>query len=68
MAVAEVRDIGLRLYTIALGGDVDAAALVRMAGDARRYHIAPDSATLAAIYAEIAQEIACPVEAFWGQG
>jgi len=28
---------------------------------------APDSAALAAIYAEIARDIACPVEGFWGQ-
>ena len=57
---------GVRLYAIGLGA-AD-AALVRMAGDARRYHFAPDSADLARIHAEIAQDIACPVGGFWGQG
>jgi Mg-chelatase subunit ChlD len=66
-AAAEVRAAGVRLYTIGLGADVDAATLREMAGDAARYHFAPDSADLARIYAEIASDILCPGPAggFW---
>jgi Mg-chelatase subunit ChlD len=66
-AAAEVRNAGVRLYTIGLGADADAAALREMAGDAARYHFAPDSADLARIYAEIASDILCPAPAggFW---
>jgi Mg-chelatase subunit ChlD len=66
-AAAEVRAAGLRLYTIGLGADADAAALRQMAGDDSRYHSAPDSADLARIYAEIASDILCPAPAggFW---
>lgn len=67
-AAAEVRAAGVRLYSIGLGTGTDAARLVDMAGDDARYRFAPDSADLARIYAEIAQDIACPVEGFWGQG
>jgi hypothetical protein len=66
-AAAEVRAAGVRLYTIGLGADVDAATLREMAGDDARYHFAPDSADLARIYAEIASDILCPAPAggFW---
>ena len=46
-AAAEVRDAGVRLYTIGLGSDVDETALKTMAGDESRYYHAPDSADLA---------------------
>jgi Ca-activated chloride channel family protein len=66
-AAAAVRNAGVRLYTIGLGADVDAAALRAMAGDASRYRFAPDSADLARIYAETASDIQCPAPAggFW---
>jgi Ca-activated chloride channel family protein len=66
-AAAEVRAAGVRLYTIGLGADVDAAALREMAGDASRYRFAPGSADLARIYAEIASDIQCPAPSggFW---
>jgi Mg-chelatase subunit ChlD len=66
-AAAEVRAAGVRLYTIGLGADVDAATLREMAGDASRYRFAPDSADLARIYAEIASDILCPApsKGFW---
>jgi Mg-chelatase subunit ChlD len=68
-AAAEVRAAGVRLYTIGLGADVDAATLREMAGDGTRYHFAPDSTDLARIYAEIASDITCPAPAggFWPQ-
>jgi uncharacterized protein YegL len=66
-AATEVRNAGVRLYTVGLGADVDAATLREMAGDDSRYHFAPDSADLARIYAEIASDILCPAPAggFW---
>jgi uncharacterized protein YegL len=63
-AAAEVRDAGIRLYTIGLGADVDEAVLKAMAGDGDRYYHAPDSADLARIYAEIAVDLMCP--GTWG--
>jgi Mg-chelatase subunit ChlD len=65
-AAEEVRAAGVRLYVIGLGADVDAEALLRMAGDARRYFFAPDSSDLAGIYADIARDIVCPNVGFWG--
>jgi hypothetical protein len=65
-AAAEVRQAGIRLYTIGLGADVDEAALKTMAGDDSRYYHAPDSADLASIYEEIAQDLMCPGKELWG--
>ena len=65
-AAAEVRDAGVRLYTIGLGADVDEAALKTMAGDESRYYDAPDSTDLARIYGEIAQDLMCPGKELWG--
>jgi Ca-activated chloride channel family protein len=64
-AAQDVREAGIRLYTIGLGADVDETALETMAGDSRRYYFAPDSSELASIYGEIAHDIACPAEQFW---
>jgi Ca-activated chloride channel homolog len=66
-AAEEVRSAGVRLYTIGLGADVNAAALRQMAGDESRYRFAPDSAALGRIYEEIASDILCPAQAggFW---
>ena len=65
-AAEEVRDAGIRLYTIGLGSDIDETALTTMAGDDSRYYRAPDSADLAAIYEEIAQDLRCPGKRLWG--
>ncbi len=67
IAAQEVRNDGIRLYTIGLGSDVDEAALVEMAGNRSRYHFAPDSGHLKQIYSEVARDIDCPPEDFWGQ-
>lgn len=63
----DVRDSGMRLYTIGLGEDVDEAALIEMAGSPERYFFAPDSSHLARLYGQIAVEIDCPAEDFWGR-
>jgi Mg-chelatase subunit ChlD len=65
-AAEEVRDAGVRLYTIGLGSDVDEVALKTMAGDDDRYYHAPDSTDLASIYEEIAQDLVCPGTELWG--
>jgi Mg-chelatase subunit ChlD len=65
-AAAEVRQAGILLYAIGLGADVDEATLKAMAGDNDRYYHAPDSADLASIYEEIAQDLMCPGVELWG--
>ncbi len=66
-AAAELREAGVRLYTVGLGADVDAAALREMAGDDTRYHFAPGSGAVLRIYEEIAGDILCPAPpgGFW---
>ena len=63
----DARARGARIYSIGLGQDVDAAFLATVAGDPVRRYLAPEPADLAAIYAQIAGEIPCPAEAFWGR-
>ena len=65
-AAADVRDAGVRLYTIGLGSDVDENNLRTLAGEDSRYYYAPDSADLARIYGEIAQDLMCPGVDLWG--
>ena len=65
-AAAEVRDAGVRLYTIGLGSDVDETALKTMAGDESATTTHPTRADLARIYAEIAQDLMCPGKELWG--
>jgi uncharacterized protein YegL len=63
-AAAEVRDAGVRLYTIGLGADVDEDTLRAIAGADERYYYSPDSADLARIYSEIAMDLMCAGK--WG--
>jgi Mg-chelatase subunit ChlD len=67
VAAAEVRDTGIRLYTIGLGSDVDELTLTEMAGSRSRYYFAPDSSNLHQIYTEVARDIDCPADDFWGR-
>jgi uncharacterized protein YegL len=62
----EVRASGVRVYTIGLGADVDAATLRTIAGADERYYFAPDSGGLARIYGEIAKDLMCPGVDLWG--
>jgi len=62
----EVRAAGVRVYTIGLGADVDAATLRTIAGADERYYFAPDSGDLARIYSEIAKDLMCPGVDLWG--
>ncbi len=63
----EMQEAYIRLYTIGLGSDVDEPTLIEMAGDRSRYYFAPDSKHLEHIYAQVAHDIDCPAEDFWGQ-
>jgi Mg-chelatase subunit ChlD len=67
LAAREVRDAPIRLYTIGLGFDVDESTLIEMAGDKSRYFFAPTSSHLTTIYSEVARDIDCPAEEFWGK-
>lgn len=67
-AAEQANEVGLTLYTIGLGADADGPTLVTMATDPSRYRFAPDSADLAAIYADIASEIRCPGAGRWPRG
>jgi Ca-activated chloride channel family protein len=67
MAARDLRDAGIRLFTIGLGADVDEVALVEMAGDRNRYYFSPESSQLQQIYSAIAVEIQCPGSEFWGK-
>jgi uncharacterized protein YegL len=67
VAARNVRNAGMSLYTIGLGEDVDQPTLVAMAGGGGRYYFSPDSSHLKRIYADVAHDIDCPGEAFWGR-
>ncbi len=58
-AARSARDEGIRLFTIGLGADVDAALLAELAGDPARSFIAPDTATLRAVYDRLAGSVLC---------
>jgi Mg-chelatase subunit ChlD/DNA-binding beta-propeller fold protein YncE len=65
----EARAAGVRLYAIGLGAesDVDLPVLVRLAGDADRAFLAPRPEDLAGIYAQVAGEVPCPPDIYWGR-
>ncbi len=58
--------VGVNVFTIGLGNDVDAEALLAMASRPGYAYRAPDAEDLAAIYRAIAVAIPCPPVAFWG--
>ena len=63
---SHLRSSGVVVYAIGLGSDVDAAYLVRLAGDSSRIKLSPTAAELTAIYLEIAKLIPCAPSTFWG--
>lgn len=58
-AASAARGAGITLFTIGLGGDVDAALLRELAGGPARYLYAPDEAALEGIYRSLALELPC---------
>lgn len=57
---------GIVVFTVALGGDVDADALRTMATAPEFFFTAVDGAALGGIFSRIAGSIPCPAAAFWG--
>lgn len=60
-AATAVRDAGIALYTIGLGGDVDAALLTELAGADDRSFTVPSQAELGRIYTLIARRLSTSV-------
>ncbi|MCC7019898.1 MAG: VWA domain-containing protein [Ardenticatenales bacterium] len=65
-AAATARARGIVVFTIALGDDVDAEALARMASRPAFAFRAPTADDLAAIYGAVAGAIPCPAGGHWG--
>ncbi|MEO8083460.1 MAG: VWA domain-containing protein [Ardenticatenales bacterium] len=63
---AAARADGIVVFTIALGDDVDAEALARIASRPEYAFRAPTADDLAAIYGAVAGAIPCPASANWG--
>jgi uncharacterized protein YegL len=60
LTMAELaRDLGVLVYSIGLGDDVDADLLKEVAGQNDRYFPAPSAADLARIYGDVAKLIPC---------
>lgn len=57
---------GIIIFTIGLGDELDLWALEEMASKSEYFYRAPDAEDLKDIYAEIAVEIPCPADDFWG--
>jgi Mg-chelatase subunit ChlD len=65
---SDARGDGVTIFTIGLGKDdeLNASELREMASKPEYFYLAPDGEDLLAIYREIAAEIPCPSDAFWG--
>jgi Mg-chelatase subunit ChlD len=62
----ETKADGVVIYTVGLGDTLDFDALTQIASRPEYFYLAPDAEELAGIYQQIAVEIPCPPEAFWG--
>ena len=51
---------------VGIGTELDWDALERMASKPEHFYHTPSAEVLAGIYREIAVEIPCPAEGFWG--
>ena len=64
---SEARLLNIRIYTIGLGNGIDAAFLSEIAGRSERAFLAPSIEDLDRIYAEVAGQIPCDLDGFWGR-
>ena len=64
----EAKDDGITIFTVGLGKDdeLNVVELREMASRSEYFYHAPDGEDLLAIYDEIATEIPCPADSFWG--
>lgn len=60
VAAARARSLGLVVFTVGLGADIDEELLRQVASVPENYRAAPDSSELVLIYETIAMEIPCP--------
>jgi Mg-chelatase subunit ChlD len=58
-AAAVGHELGVTMYAIGLGDDVDPGVLTLIAGDPSRVYLTPDESDLAEIYSEVARVIPC---------
>jgi Mg-chelatase subunit ChlD len=63
----QAKKAGVVVYTIGLGDTLDFEALRQIASAPEFFYRAPDAEDLADIYRQIAVEIPCPKEEFWGR-
>jgi uncharacterized protein YegL len=66
-AAREAKDDGIAVLTIGLGADVDREQLVAMASKPAWYYETADAEDLDQVYAEIAVNLPCPPEMYWGR-
>ena len=60
------KSLGITVFTIGLGEDLDFDALRDMASTPDAFYHSPTAQDLAAIYEGIPGRIPCPPETFWG--
>lgn len=66
-AARTARQMGLGVFVVGVGPDMDAPTLRAMAGAATRFFGAPDPDQLRAIYAQLARTVPCPAAGYWGK-
>lgn len=64
---ARARGLGIAIFAIGLGADVDRAFLETLAGSPARSFLAPGPEDLDAIYRQVAFAVPCPAEVYWGR-
>jgi DNA-binding beta-propeller fold protein YncE/Mg-chelatase subunit ChlD len=62
----EAKAVGIAVFTIGLGDDLEVDALRKMASRPEDFYLVPDGDDLAAIYQSIAAVIPCPPSSYWG--
>lgn len=66
-AAGAARRMGLGVFVVGVGPDMDAPTLRAMAGAATRFFGAPDPDRLRAIYAQLARTVPCPAAGYWAK-
>jgi Mg-chelatase subunit ChlD len=67
LRAAEAKREGTTIYTIGIGGELDFEALSLIASRSDFFYVSSRAEDLKEIYTEIAGEIPCPSEQFWGR-
>jgi uncharacterized protein YegL len=64
---SQARAALIPVYAIGLGDNVDRDFLISLTGQASRTFLAPSPGELVGIYEQIAVEVPCPPEVYWGK-